>query len=259
MSELIKTIPIVTYIILAIGLLYIVYFAVNKIINRGFDFKDLKVKGKQTGINHIDCPRHNDVMILLEKSYEVSNYEISTMKLETIREQMDYADHTMTILLNNLQKYFLAELERLGVETPLTKTDDFVSYQTILELFKGRLMNSFRDFCRQNHFCDMDEVEFINYKKIKAESLFHEGTKYLNELYLRQRYISREHLYELNKPHIPEFLEVIQGIINNARNVSRKNLAVLKSKKWELADLLESFVGPENEILNIWKRQHGLI
>lgn len=256
-------IPVFVWLIGVVGLLIIIYFAAMKIIEFGFSLKDFKFKGTKKNENcpesHIECSRHNDVMILLDKSYEVSNYEISLMKMETIREQMDYADHVMTNLLNNLQAYYIKELKKYMKDEVVTKSDDFLDYEKTLELFKNRLMGSFREFCRQNHFIDKNEEEFDKYRHTKALSLLNEGSKYLNDLYMYQKHITREMLFEINAPHIPEFLKTIKDIITNARQVSIKNNSILKDKKWELANLIEMFVGKDNTIFDMWKKQHELI
>lgn len=259
----ITQVPVYVWLIATFGILFIIYFAAMKIIEMGFSFKDFIFKGTNKKENcpesHMECSRHNDIMIVIDKSYEVSNYEISLMKMETIREQMDYADHVMSNLLNNLQTYYVRELKNYIDDATVTRSDDFLDYEKTLDLFKRRLMSSFREFCRQNHFIDKDEEEFDKYRQTKAVSLLNEGSKYLNDLYMYQKHITREMLFKINEPHIPEFLATIKDIITNARQVAIKNNAKLKEKKWELATLLESFVGANNAILDTWKKQHGLI
>lgn len=202
-----------------------------------------------------------DIMILLTKSFEVSNYEITTMKLETIRDQMDYADNKVSHLISRMESSFIAKLKTLPEigDCDITKTNDYVSYRAILGLLKARLMDIFRSFCRENHFAELTEIEFDNYADIKARTLLNEGTTFLNDIYFPDLRISRDELYHLNSPSIENFMNIGKDIMKNARKVAIKNNELLRSKKMELAALLESFVGKDNVMLDIWKKQHKLI
>lgn len=255
---------IIIMIILAVigGLAYLTYYLIkNRTITIGgveILKKDKTDKLEEMRFHH-SCPKRNDIIILFDKIYEVSNYEISLIKLETLREQMDYADYVMANLSTKLKSYYIEELKKLIEPKNITDTDDYKSYEKSLSLFKNRLMTTFRQFCKENHFSDMSKNEFENYASIKALYLFHEGSDLLNELYLHQDHITRDELYEINRPHIPEFLIIIKDIIENARKTVIKNQAILKDKKLELASLLESFVGSDNPLLDMWKKQHKLV
>jgi hypothetical protein len=252
---------IVSLLILS-GIAYLIYYLIK---NRTITIGGVEIlkKNKTDKLDeprfHHTCPNRNDIIILFDKIYEVSNYEISLMKLETLREQMDYADFIMANLSTRLKSYYIEELKKRIEPKNITDTDDYQSYEKSLSLFKNRLMNTFRQFCKENHFAEMSMEEFNNYATIKSLYLFHEGSDLLNELYLHQDHITRDELYEINRPHIPEFLVVIKDIIENARKMAIKNKAILKEKKLELATLLESFVGEDNPLLEIWKKQHKLI
>jgi hypothetical protein len=255
-------IPKEAWIIFAIGLLLIILYAVIKLIARGFNVGLFKFKGEKNNEcpgSHVECHRHNDVMIVVSKTAEVTNFELTGSKIDLIQEQMDYADHVMNNLLNKLQAYYIEELKKRRPEMPITKSDDFLDYEKTLELFKARLMNSFRKFCKQNHFSEMGEDEFENYRNIKARSLMNEGSKYLNDLYMYQVNITREDLYKINEPHIPEFLNTIKDIITNARKVAIRNKIEIIEKNKELLELLKTFVGEDSAILEVWQRQKGLI
>lgn len=187
------------------------------------------------------CPFRKDLLLFLNESTRLLNERYTILFVNQIKDQMNYTEQKLDQVRMKLHGIYLSKLKDKGA-TVLVQNKSFVAYKYILRDIQKDMIKLFRYFFRENHFCELNELEFTNYITSKFEYLASELTDALNDIYYDDEHITREELHEYNKEYILDIKPFIVEIFQYARSVSIDYKVQLLEIDEKIDNLVKRFI-----------------
>lgn len=147
------------------------------------------------------------------------------LKRNLFIQQMNFAEEKVAelrILICRVYSRRLAQILQSDViqakATKDYKLYRMVIYHIMLQNVKDDII---KKALKENHFLELTESEFKQYKSRKSNLIVDEISERLDVLYSTDCQISREEVFSLNEGIKVETVEIIHSIFDNAREVSR--------------------------------------
>lgn len=212
-------------IIVAIGIL--VYMAYKGIIN----IPGIKKRKVEVGGNpHLRCTNYNDLLLRIDTAMEARMEIDFILNIERVREQMMDAELVVEEVLSLMKKHYLKMLKgKIGEKRGLTGHVDYKGYVNLLRGLRGELLNYLRYMFRENHI-PVTEPEYVSWEKQKIAKLSDKVTTYLNDFYLSNALVDREHLYDSHYGKVNGADGIMTDVVEKAKAGLRRAKIISEEK-----------------------------
>ena len=216
-------------------------------INKGGNSIAINNKIREEKLKEKISMQKRDLLVIMGKVTEVTNKQTQIRKVETLNNQMSFAEDKMGDLRTLFDSKFIEILkERLGPENwgDIQLNQDLRKYGLVVRGALSKIMNSFRAACRENHFDEYDEEKFLYYAERRSSSYLKVITDAVINEYIKPLTISQEEIIKVNTSDVyPKVKEVFTSFFSNARKVSAESAKKIEELDVSLFDFIINYLG----------------
>jgi len=200
---------------------------------------------------HPDCPYWQEILLIIEYQTDAIKRITRIEEIQTIKEQMGYAEQKMGEIRGMLRKVFLKVLRNVrGSKENLVGSAEAIGYENVLKILTYEMLNEFRFIFRENHIVDIEGSDFEMYLRSKVGHLQSRITELLNELYIPGVNPSRERLYDENQEIVSDINEAMEEVIRHGRQIGLARQKDIEAIRSELRTKIERLIGDTDAIPN---------
>lgn len=191
---------------------------------------------------HSVCPHSRDILIVINEANKIWEQKQYIIRYDQMKTQMNYAEQKCDQLRTILQKVYLSELEKQGMEK-IFNCLSFGIYKLIIKELENQFLHIIRRSFHENHFDELNEKDFDNFSEDKSNYILAKMREILIDLYFYEENISLERIMELQKKEIEKIKNIVEDIFKYARSVAIDNKVKLLELDERLDNIIKKFIG----------------
>lgn len=171
-----------------------------------------------------NCPKKELYIEKAKGIVKVCTEHTTEIKRDIILQQMNYAEEKIEELRILLCKNYSKRLSNI-LNCSVIKAKEHKDYKLYRLVVYHILLQKIKDgvikkALKENHFLEMSDAEFSQYKNRKQELIIEKISEWLDTLYSDDTLISREELFNINENIKHDTLAIIRTIFDNAKHIS---------------------------------------
>lgn len=171
-----------------------------------------------------NCPKKELYVEKAKGIVKACTENTTEIKRDIILQQMNFVEEKIEELRILLCKNYSKRLATI-LNCSVIKAKEHKDYKLYRLVVYHILLQKIKDgvikkALKENHFLEMPDAEFNQYKNRKQELIIEKISEWLDTLYSDDTLISREELFNINENIKHDTLAIIRTIFDNAKHIS---------------------------------------
>ena len=198
-----------------------------------------KIKNNENPL-HGFCPKQVDAINFIKFSEDVRNKQFILKYLESIQQQMNIAEQSLTEFLYIEDKIFIKALKE-QTEDQEKIEHEIYKFKLMMKHISYIIKDKIRSYIKENHLSEKLEEEFNNYKKTKNAAMLEIIKSYIDMLY-DDRYfsVSLAKILILHDENKTLFFDCFDSMFNQIRKISIDTSKKIEDLEKRLEERLKS-------------------
>ena len=208
------------------------------------DADDRQMPNKVDGAgysSHRDCPRYADILNLIQAQKELyrERHRIQR-KIDRIydililKDQMHHAEYQIEEMINLAETLFSQILRASNSTLDIFASREYREFKGLLELIRDKMVIKIRLMCRDNHFAEKTESEFVAYTKMQ-NSLIQSFIR--EKAYFYFPYGSEIKDYQSMTKMYDSISDSVESFLYTAREITKSKIAEAEELEKEIEAL----------------------
>lgn len=195
--------------------------------------------------SHRNCPRWREILVVVQIESEKVTKINHIREIETIRDQMNYAEEKIGELRKIMRSRFLKLMKDMTGEDSVIHLHPTCDYGNVLRILCYEILNKFRTVFRENHLPEMSDNDFESYLKDRVMSIKNMITEILDEVYPQYTEPTREMVYDANMDIMSKMNEIIEDTIRRGRIMAKAKEDQIRILEQQARDEVQKILNGE--------------